>query len=241
MTFLNVLIFSGLAGFSTLLGVWLVNKNEKFTKKYSILFISLAAGVLLGASFFQLIPQSMALNNSALLIILIGFLVFFLLENLVVVHICKEGDCTKHRIGTMAVLGIGFHSLIDGIVIGIGFGISNVLGIIAAVAVISHEFPEGILTYSTLIHSKFDKVKSLLYSIGVALATPIGAVLTFLFIGDVSNAMLGGVLALAAGSFLYIASSDLIPETHEKFSRLNAFLVIFGVAFIFIIERLLGL
>jgi len=239
MTYLNALLFSWLAGLSTIFGIFLVMLNEKFTKKYSILFVSLAAGVLLGAGFFELIPESFALNSHAMLITLIGFLLFYLLENLIVVHICKERDCTKHRIGIMAVLGVTFHSFIDGVVIGISFGISYVLGIISATAVIAHEFPEGILAYSMLIHSDFNKKKSLLYSIFIALATPIGTIIALLFIKSISVNILGGALAFAAGSFLYIASSDLIPETHEKFSRLNALLVILGVLFIFGIERLL--
>ncbi|MFH1591865.1 MAG: ZIP family metal transporter [Candidatus Woesearchaeota archaeon] len=240
MTFANVLLLSLIAGLATVLGVFLVKSNEKFTKKYSIVFISLAVGVLLGASFFELIPQSLELLDSALIFILIGFLIFYLLENLIVVHICKESDCKKHRIGTMAIIGIGFHSLIDGIIIAVGFEVSFALGIAAAIAVIAHEFPEGIITYSTLIHAKFSKNKSFLYSILVAIATPIGAILAFPFIKNLTEPFLGGLLAIAAGTFLYIASSDLIPETHEKFSKLNALSVIIGVLILFFIERFIG-
>jgi len=240
MTFLNTFILSSLAGIATILGVLLVKFNEGFTKKYSIFFISFAAGALLGASFFELIPESMALINNSLIFILLGFLFFYLLENLIVVHICKELDCTKHRIGIMAVLGIGFHSLIDGIIISVGFQISFDLGLISAIAVIAHEFPEGLVTYSTLIHSNFNKNKSLLFSILVSIATPLGAILAFPFIEKFTENILGALLALAAGSFLYIASSDLIPETHEKFSKLNALLVVLGVSGLFLIEMFLG-
>ncbi len=240
MTVFNIIILSTLAGLATMAGVYLVHLNEKFTKKYSVLFISFAAGTLLGASFFELIPESFELNDASLLLILFGFITFYLLENLVVVHICKETDCKIHRIGTMAIIGVGFHSLIDGIIISVGFHISFALGIASAIAVIAHEFPEGIVTYSTLIHSGYDKTKSLLFSLLVALATPFGAFITLPFIQYFTQQMLGGLLGLAAGSFLYIASSDLIPETHKKFNKLNALLVVFGIIFLFVIEKVFG-
>src|SRR3989344_4648623 len=123
MSITNTIAISVLAGITTILGTFLVLWKDKFTKKYSILFISFAVGTLLGASFFELIPESLELLDNALIFILAGFIFFYLLENLIVVHICKEGDCTKHRIGTMAIIGIGFHSLIDGIVIAVGFEI----------------------------------------------------------------------------------------------------------------------
>jgi len=234
MSITNTIAISVLAGITTIIGVFLVRWNEKFTKKYSILFISFAVGTLLGASFFELIPESLELLDNALIFILAGFIFFYLLENLIVVHICKEGDCTKHRIGTMAIIGIGFHSLIDGIVIAVA------LGIIAAIAVIAHEFPEGIITYATLIHSGYQKKKSIIFSIFVAIATPIGAIISLPFIKNVTEPILGGLLAVAAGSFLYIASSDLIPETHEKFSKLNALLVVFGILLLYFVEKTLG-
>ena len=240
MSITNTIAISVLAGITTILGTFLVLWKEKFTKKYSILFISFAVGTLLGASFFELIPESLELLDNALIFILAGFIFFYLLENLIVVHICKEGDCTKHRIGTMAIIGIGFHSLIDGIVIAVGFEISFALGIIAAIAVIAHEFPEGIITYATLIHSGYQKKKSIIFSIFVAIATPIGAIISLPFIKNVTEPILGGLLAVAAGSFLYIASSDLIPETHEKFSKLNALLVVFGILLLYFVEKTLG-
>ena len=229
----DIALYSSVAGIISLFGVWLVLKNERIAKKYSVLLISIAVGVLLGASFLQLIPEALALTSDALFYILIGFLAFYLIENIFVVHSCKEEDCRVHRMTTMSVLGLGIHSLIDGVAIGIGFGVSFSLGIVTAIAVIAHEFPEGLITMSLLLNSKFRRKTSIFYGVLVAVATPIGAILSFFFIPNMTAQVMGILLALIAGTFIYIAASDLIPETHEKFSKFNALLVIVGILFIY--------
>jgi ZIP family zinc transporter/zinc and cadmium transporter len=236
----SVIAYGSIAGLATILGMLLVLYKHKFAIKYSIYFVSFAVGILLGVTFFNLIPESIELYSQALIYVLVGFIVFYLLENLVVIHSCKEEDCEKHRISIMSVIGLGFHSLIDGIAIGVGFGISKEVGIVTGLGVTFHEFPEGIITLSLLFDSKIKRIKSIVYTVIVAIATPIGAIASFFLIKELSGNVLGLLIALAAGSFLYIAASDLIPETHKRFNKFNAVIVLIGIIFIYLITNLLG-
>lgn len=241
------IIYSSIAGSATIVGLLLVLWKEKWAKDHSIYLISAAAGVLITTAFFHLMPDAVELAKdsknifySPYFFALLGFGVLYILEQAVVFHTCTEGDCDTHSFGIVAAFGIGLHSLLDGIVIGVGFEVSNTIGFITALAVILHELPEGIFTLSILLHAKMSLKNAIIYTVVVALATPIGAVLAGLFIKDISQVLLGNLLALAAGSFVYIAASDLIPQTHKVSRKANVPLMIFGSAFIILISSIFG-
>ncbi len=235
----NTIFYSSLAGLATITGILLVLYFQKTAKKYSTYLISFAAGILITSAFLNLIPESLMLYQKSLIYVLIIFLVFYIIEQFIMIHSCKDDKCRIHIIGKMSVFGIGFHSLIDGLVIGAGFATNPELGIIATLAVIFHELPEGITTMSILIHSNIKRIKAITFSILVAIATPIGAVLTYFFIKNISQSALGILLAIAAGSFIYVAASDLIPETHKKFNKFNILFILIGVIFIILISSLI--
>ncbi len=216
----------------------LVLYKEGF-ERYSVYFVSLAVGVLLGASFLELIPEAMEiLPKQSLLFVLLGFLSFYLLENMVIIHSCPEGDCPRHQIvGWMSFLGLLFHSLVDGIAIGAGFGLMKGLGIMIALAVIFHEFPEGVLTTALLLKAEFPRRRILFFAISVALATPVGVILSYAAARDLHPSILAALLAFTAGTFLYIAATDLLPETHKDYKKSNIFLVFFGVGFMFLLTK----
>ena len=186
-----------------------------------------------------MIPESLELNNNALVYALFGIILFYVLEEFVVVHLCKENECKTHKLGMMAFAGLFIHSLIDGVAIGLSFDVSRSLGLVTTLAVISHEFPEGLISTSLLTYSKFSKSKILWYSIWVAIATPIGALITFLLVKDFPSSLLGALLGLTAGTFIYVASSDLIPETHEHPRKRNSLVILSGVLFIYVLSKIL--
>jgi zinc transporter ZupT len=237
---LNVIVYSGFAGVVTCLGVVLILHYQGL-KAYMAYFVSFAVGILLGASFFDLIPRATELiADRALMAVLAGFLLFYLLENIVVIHSCTEAECKLHRLGWMSFFGLFFHSLVDGVAIGAGFEISHSLGVVTALAVIFHEFPEGMITTTLLLQANFQRRQTLIYSLLVGLATPLGAVFTNLFAYRLTKATMGILLALAAGSFLYVAAADLIPITHDEHDRLNILPVLLGVVVVFGVDMLLG-
>lgn len=235
----NIVIFSFLAGFSTIFGVYLVRRFESRTKKNVVFLISFAIGVLFATAFFNLLPTAVKMASDWPYWTLGAIFLLFLIEHFVAIHSCREENCEVHSLGITSLLGIGFHSLIDGIIIGVGFEASPVIGTLTALSMIFHKTADGIFTYSLLTYDKISKARSLFLSSIIALATPFAAFLTFLFIQDVSPENLGRMLAVAAGSFIYLAASDLIPETHRKSDFLNIILILVGIIFVLIIENFL--
>jgi zinc and cadmium transporter len=240
----NVLFYSSIAGLSTILGIILVLLKEKLVIKYSHYVNSFAAGLILGVAFFHLFPESLELYNNALLFILIGFLIFYLLENLMVLHSgseihFKEKKHSRHTKGKVMFSGLFFHSFVDGIIIGIGFEIDFKLGLLTSLGVIAHELPEGVTTFALLINS-LERKTALKLSIAVALATPLGALISLTFIKSVSQAIVGLMLAIAGGSFLYISASDLIPETHEEKGFVNAGFLLIGIISLYLLSKIIN-
>lgn len=225
--FWNVFLYGGLAGIATLLGIYLVLKREEWVKKRTIYLISFAAGALVALSLLDVLPEAFELNEYGLHWALLSFLAFYALEKGVVLHAEHEeiAECDpeseahrRHSFGVMSFLGIGFHSLLDGVVIGAGFADSHITGIVTTIGVTLHEFPEGLSILSILFHAGFDRTQAIVYSVAVALATPVGAIAGYLFLRSIEASVLGALLGIAAGSFLYIAASDLLPETHRQTS-----------------------
>lgn len=240
----SIIFYSTIAGLSTILGIAMVLVKERWVLKHSHYVNSFAAGLLLGIAFFHLFPESLELSENALLFVFMGFLLFYVLENVMVVHSgseihFKEKHNPQHTKGLVMFSGLFFHSLVDGFIIGVGFEIDPKLGLLTSLGVISHELPEGVTTFSLLV-STIKRKTALKLSIAVAVATPLGALSALTFIGNLSEAMVGLLLAMAGGSFLYIGASDLIPETHQKKGFANAGFLLLGVLFLYLLSRTIG-
>lgn len=243
--FLITLFYSFLAAGATLLGIYLVLGQKKWAQENSIYLISFAAGVLLAVTFLNLIPKAQELAPQALLGVLFTLLFFYFLEHSLILHRCRGDRCRgldpkTHNLGLLSLLGIGFHSLIDGVVIALGFEISFSLGILATLSVIFHEVPEGISTVSILLYARYPQNQAVFYSWLVALATPLGAILGSLLFRQISSQFFGWGLAVAAGSFLYVATADLIPEIHKEYKLANIFFVLLGVALPFLVKTFIA-
>lgn len=237
--FWSILIYGLLAGAATLAGIYLVMLKEDWSRRNSILLISFSAGVLLSVGLGHLLPEAETSVANAPFWLLTSFVFFYIIEHSLILHTCFEsGECEAHPIDRIALIGLGFHSLLDGIVIGVSFEISVALGAVATLSVILHKLPDGISMSSILLHSGYKRSRILLYSWLVALATPIGAIGSFILLRDLSPNILGILLAVAAGSFLYVAATDLIPEIHKKSQLLNIILVVLGIAFPFLVRAL---
>lgn len=227
--FLNIIFFSFLAGMATFAGIFLVVKKEKWVKENLIYLLSFSAGVLLSFSLIHLLPEALEENSSALWWVTGSFFVFYAIEHLLSLHHCEKGECRTHETFTLVSwLGLLLHSLIDGVVIGAGFEVSSTLGLLSTLAVLFHELPEGISSMSVMIYGGYPIGQAIKKSAWVALATPLGAVGTLLFLRKIDGKAMGFLLAMAAGSFLYVAASDLIPEIHKKSKWLNIVLTLIG-------------
>jgi len=240
MQTINILAFSIIAGIATLIGVMLVFYREKWARVNSIYLISFAAGIMLATALVHIIPESLELNKKgAAIAILVGILGFYLLQTFMMFH-SHEAANEAHQIGILALTGLMFHSLLDGVAIVAGFEASYQVGVLTTSAVLLHELPEGVMTTGILLHSGMQKGKILTYSILVAVATPIGALVSHFALGGISEGVIGILLALAGGSFIYVAAVELIPQTQKELKLPNVASLIAGALFIIVISQIFG-
>lgn len=236
-----IFLYSFLAGLATLAGVYLVRYFKEKVEKNILYFLSFAIGVILTNAFLNLLPQAAELNSRYFIWFLVGFGLLFLFEHFLSIHSPYEKDHNLKTVGITSTLGIGFHSLIDGIAIAAGFEVSYKIGLLTSLAVIFHELPEGIFTYTLLLLGNVAEKKRLFYSWLVTLATPAGALITYFLIRRFSLVNLGALLGLAGGTFIYIAASDLIPQTHRRSRHfwLHLAPLLLGVIFVIVVLRYL--
>jgi len=239
--FLYVAGYSLAAGVITLLGSYLVIKNESAVKRYTHYLLGFASGVMIATVFGHLLPESSEMtggNRGIFLWALGGFGIFYLVENFIMFHPCHEDDdaCELHKMGLVSFMGLFIHSLLDGVAIAVGFEVSGGIGILTALSVILHEFPEGISISGILLHAGENIRKIFWLSFLVALATPLGAIIFALWLPQfLDENTLAGLLALTAGTFLYVACADLLPEAHRKRTNRNVVAAfIAGVVLVFI-------
>ena len=173
---------------------------------------------------------------------MIGFLLFHVLEKLIVIHHAHEGDYAEHKhphIGVASALALAAHSFMDGVGIGLGFHVNNATGVLVALAVISHDFTDGMNTVTLMLNHRNTNAKAKLFLLLDALAPVLGALSTLLF--TVGPHFLTLYLGFFAGFLLYIGASDILPEAHStKPSGLTIILTIFGTALVFAVTRILG-
>lgn len=242
---MNALIYGGIAGFSTLCGILLVLWKRDLAVRYSHFVNSFAAGALITLALAHLLPESVELVDDALVVALAAFIGFYLLEAGLVFHSGAAIHYLEH--GTHAIRdkapiifsGLLLHSLIDGVIIAVGFEVSLELGLFAAAGVILHELPEGVTSFALMLRS-MTRRRALALSVAVALATPIGAAIAFGPLEGLGETGVGIMMAIAGGSFLYVAASDMIPETHERDSVRNMIFFLAGVGLLYGLGRVFG-
>ena len=219
MVFENVMFYSLLAAGITIASAGIFLHYKQFLLKNLVFLISFASGFLLSAAFIHLIPEAIELaGNNAMMVLLSGFFLIYLLEKTVMIHSCAEaGDehCDVHKMGPGALIGLSLHSLFDGIAIGAGFEVSPTIGFIATIGVLIHKLPEGLSIMSILLSADYKSREAMYYVTLIALGTPVGALISYFFLTGISLTFIGFALAFSAGTFIYISASDLIPQTHD--------------------------
>lgn len=233
MNLIEVAGYAFFAALAMLAGTSLVFFREAWVRKNSVFLISFAAGVMLTIAFTNLIPQASALYPRAWLAVFGGFLALYTLQNIVMFHPCHDDEeCEIHHLGVLSSVGLTVHSLLDGVIVAVGFEAGWTMGLFTTLAVILHKIPDGITITGILLHAKMSRQKVILFSTMVALATPLGAIIAYFYFKNISPSLLGILLALTAGSFLFLAAADLLPETHKVRHRANAAYFFAGVGLI---------
>ena len=170
----HVLFAGSFAGAATFAGMSLVLLKENWSRRHSSSLVSFSAGVLLGVGVLHILPEAMEMTVKAPLFILLAFVLFYFFEHHLLIHAGHEeqhhvnlevadchGECCSrpHPMGWVAFIGMGLHSVIDGMIIGTGFEVSHDLGLLAALGVIAHEVPEGIAMIAILLWSSISKLQ----------------------------------------------------------------------------------
>ncbi|WP_376694847.1 ZIP family metal transporter [Wenzhouxiangella sp. EGI_FJ10305] len=223
---------SVLAALVTATGIITIRRFESWGRRYNIYFVCFAAGVLITVSFLHIIPKSFELSNSAPTFLLVGFVLMHLFNRFITAFVCeREGESrARYGIGLVPMLGIGFHSFIDGFVYSITFTVSFLTGALAATGMVLHEFPEGIVTYLLLLRGGFsERTAFLLAFLAASLSTPLGMLVSYPFISRIDETLLGTLLSLSAGALVYVGATHLLPQAEHESRRFSLLALAAGI------------
>lgn len=211
----------------SLAGVFLLSFNESLLRKFLFPLVAFATGALFANVFLHLLPEALEGAENSLIplsLVLAGIIFSLIIEKFIHWHHCHSIDCPDHihPVGTMMLIGDGVHNILDGILIASAYLASTEIGIATTIAVILHEIPQEIGDFAVLIHSGFSRSRALFYNFLSALPAFLGAIGVLFLAGSVLHIELF-LIPLAAGNFLYIAGSDLLPELHKEVKLSAAF------------------
>ncbi|OUJ18993.1 putative divalent heavy-metal cations transporter [Methanonatronarchaeum thermophilum] len=230
------------------IGILTLALKQKTFKKLIKLLVAFAAGTLIAAAFIHLIPE--AFDNlgvghgelTAPLLIIGGFLFFFILEQYLHWHHCHKTpqEHEKTPFSYLILIANGIHNYVDGILIGAAFLVDYSLGIVTAIGVAAHEIPQELGNFGILVYGGWEKIKALSVNFIAALLIVPGGITAYLG-AEIIDPMY--IIPLAAGGFIYIGAADLIPEIHDgenlKTSLIILTMFILGIAIILGVETLI--
>jgi len=206
----------GLSAIS-LVGAFTLLLKENILKKLIHPLVAFSAGSLLGGAMLHLIPESIEASNEVQMIfilVIFGFTTFFMLEQFIHWHHCHKAPSEhKHPVTYMILISDGVHNFLDGLAIGSAFIIDIRLGIVTTIAIAMHEIPQEMGDFGILLNGGWEKFKALLFNFLSGLTAVFGGLIAWYFAKEIDVSYL---LPFAAGNFIYIAASDLIPEVKHR-------------------------
>lgn len=216
------------AAAATSLGIFTIARFRTWGERNTSYFMCFAAGVLISASFLHIVPESFGMNPRAPAWLLVGFLALHLINRFLTAYVCQQQP--ERSIGLVPMLGIGFHSLIDGAIYSIAFSVSVFTGYLATLGMVLHEFPEGIVTYLLLLRGGLTEGRARLLAFAAAAATtPIGMLASWPLVSAIDEATLGALLALSAGALIYVGATHLLPRAEQEGARFSLVALAGGV------------
>ena len=236
-------LFVGLGAFaSTLLGgAFALRFKDKLH-----LIMGFSAGAVIAVAFFDLLPEAIKLagtaygNSLVTSLTALGFMLYMVLDRAVVLHTASEEGIGGHRHrGRLGAGSLSIHSFLDGTAIGLAFQVSMPVGAIVAVAVLVHDFSDGMNTVTVVLKNAGTSREAFRWLLLDAIAPVLGVVATLFY--RLPEAVLGSVLGLFAGFFIYIGASDLLPESyHAHPTKLTTIMTLSGAGLLYIGNRLMG-
>jgi len=218
MTLLYIILGTLLIACGALIGIFTVGINERRIHNNLLYLVALSSGTMLGGAFIHLLPEAANILSieSIAIVMMFTVIIYLLIEKILHWRHCHDGEnCTIHTFGTLNLIGDGIHNFIDGIVIAAAFVTDYRIGLTTLIAMAAHEIPQEIGDFGVLLHAGFNKRKALLWNFVIALTAVVGGIVGWLTIssyGDITPYL----LPIAAGGFIYIAVSDLLPELRQQ-------------------------
>lgn len=211
-------------------GVVSLALNEKILNRILLVLIGLSAGALMGGALLHLLPEAVEASDGldVYLIVLVGFILFFLIEKVLHWRHCHKGQCDVHTFHYMNLVGDSIHNFIDGLIMAASFVVSLPLGITTTIAIATHEIPQEIGDFGVLLYGGFSKKKAIVMNFFVAVTAVFGGIVGF-FVSSFVEDIVVYILPFAAGGFIYIAATDLVPEIRKELNmkKYMATLVVF--------------
>jgi len=244
MVLLWILVSTFIVCLISLIGIFALAIKEQLLQKILFGLIGFSAGALIGGAFLHLLPEALEKSSSVPVFyyLILGIILFFVMERYFHWRHCHEENCNIHAFTYLNLFGDALHNFIDGIVIAASFVVSLKLGIVTTVAIILHEIPQELGDFGVLVYGGFSKKKALFYNFISALTAMVGAIIGY-FISDFAQGFSVYILPFTAGGFIYIATSDLIPQIHKekdlKRSSLAFFAFLLGIIFMALAKQLL--
>lgn len=232
--------FGALTMLSTLAGGWVALRFARWIHT----LIALSGGVVVAVALFEVLPEAIELAggepHTVAQLVGAGFVAAFLAERALVLHHRDDADqaLAHANVGRLAALGLCVHSFLDGLAIGLAFGISEAAGILVFIAVVGHDFADGFNTVTFIIRQQHDRARAIRW-LALDAVAPLAGAITGAAI-DVSDQTLGHILALYAGFFLFMGATDLLPEAHEHASFSRVALTLAGFGSIFLLSLIVG-
>jgi len=219
-----------MAAVFTTIGIAVICRFESWGRRNSAYFVCFAAGVLISVSFLHIIPTAIGMNFQAPVFLLAGYFFMHFANRFLTAYVCDKPETADYAIGLIPMLGIGFHSFIDGVIYSVTFAVDFYTGVLAAVGMVLHEFPEGIVTYLLMIRGGFSKQSAFLFAfLAAAVTTPLGTAVSYPIIGQISKPVLGALLSLSAGALVYVGATHLLPRAEREAGRFSLIALSTGV------------
>lgn len=250
MTLLSIILASCSIAFLSLIGLFLFSISQKSLEKGLLILVALSAGAMFGNAFFHLLPEIVEQTVdgpitlfTALLIAASAFVLSFLFEQIFSWHHCHHAEhCeVKKPFGHLTLVSDAIHNCVDGIILATSFIVSPTLGILTTITIALHEVPQELGDFAVLLYSGWQKRQALVVNFFAALSVVFGGILGF-YLTQTVSASVPVLISFAMGSFLYIATSDLIPElkhqTHFKPMAMYTLAFLFGLSMMVISARL---
>lgn len=249
MTLIYILIATFLVSIISFVGALTLFFKRDFLNKILLVLVALSAGALIGGAFLHLIPEAImevGLNEGEILkvflFVLLGFSTFFVLEQFINWH--HHHDCVSCEkvapFSYLVLISDAVHNFIDGLIIAASFVVAWPVGIVTTLAVALHEIPQEIGDFGVLVYGGMKVKKALIWNFLSALVAVIGGIVGFFLSGFMGESMVY-LLPFAAGNFIYIASSDLIPEIKHKNERSVGYFLVFLVGIcLMLLFKLIG-